>query len=232
MKSFEEISKMNLSDLDRPDNAAEPDNEVKNVVESEEKAEEEKVTVDEVEGKESFEDGAPATEIKKMRQPEGEHYYIDAKISEHDMIVFLFSHNYRQPIMILAMIVALIWPVTVIVRQEQNLLLALALAAIVLIALPFSTWNRGKKTVRNNPAYQQTFHYMVDEWGLHLELGGDAVDVEWSKVMKCFYYKSEIIVYTGKVNAFLIPTSAMGENVDKITEFIKRKRVESKSIFS
>lgn len=225
MKSFEEISKMNLSDLDRPENISEDPEETM------EENPQEIVTVDDVEGSQSFTDGEPAQEVHKMRQPEGEHYYIDAKISEHDMVVFLFSHNYRQPIMIIAMIVALIWPVTVIMRQDQNLFLAVGLAAIVLIALPFSTWSRGRKTVRNNPAYQQTFHYMVDEWGIHLELGNDAVDVEWSKVMKCLYYKSEIIVYTGKVNAFLLPTSAMGENKDNIIELIKKRRVESKSIF-
>ena len=113
-----------------------------------------------------------------MRQPEGEHYYMDARITEKELLAFLFGHNYRQPVMLIAIAIAVIWPVMIIVRGDQNMYLAIALAAIVLLALPLSNWTRGKREAKTNPSYQQTFHYMVDEWGLHLELGDRCIDLE------------------------------------------------------
>ena len=246
MQSFEKISKMNLADLDRPDNVNHPDDEDRNpdgdaavsgqeapdsagqtadAADGEDGAE--KVTVADVEGTDAA--GTAGTQTtakakKHMRQPVGEHYYMEAKITEKELLAFLFGHNYRQPLILVALAVAIIWPVMIIVRHDNNMMLAIALAAIVLLALPLSTWSRGKKAARSNPSYKQTFHYMVDEWGLHLELGDECLDLEWSKVYKCMFLKSVTAVYTGKVNAFLIPTSAMGERTAEINAFIKKMK--------
>lgn len=234
MQSFEKISKMNLADIDRPGTQDDPDELDTNPdVDAEVDAAEsgdtspEIVTVADVEGTAAAgtaETREGAAEKKQMRQPEGTHYYIDAKITEKEMLAFLFGHNYRQPLMLVAVAIAVIWPIIVVVRNDSNMWLAIALAVIILIALPLSTWNRGRKTVKNNPAYQQTFHYMVDEWGVHLELGDECIDVEWKKVYKCTFMKSVTTVYTGKVNAFLIPTAAMGEQAGEINAFMKKMK--------
>ena len=68
------------------------------------------------------------------------------------------------------------------------------------------------------------FHYMFDEWRLHLELGDDAIDVEWKKVTKLIFYKSVAVIYTGKNNAFLIPSAAMGTQREEIMNFIKEMK--------
>lgn len=239
MKGFEEISKMNLADLDRP-NGQNPEQEtereeseaVQQAGDEQENPTEGTVTVEDLEGSEEAEtvrEAEPAEnqeeKEEEIREPQGEHYYIDAKVTEKEMIGFLFGHNYRQPLMIIAMLVALAWPVMVIARQDENMLLAVVVAAIVLVALPLSTWNRGKRTVKTNPAYQQTFHYMLDEWGLHLKLGKEAIDVEWNKINKAMFLKSVFVLYTGKVNAFLVPTSGMGEQQEVIKAFVKRMKM-------
>lgn len=216
MKSFEEISKMNLADIG----------------ESEEETAEVSVEEDGLQMMEISEDSAGTSEaevevvgeVKKMREPVGAHYYIDAKITEKEFLAFLFAHNYRQPMIIIASIVAIAWPVMAYVRGDSNLLFALALAAIVILFMPFSTWSRGRKAIQSNPIYQETFHFMIDEWGVHLELGDQAVDVEWSRIQKCVFLKSVTALYTNKINAHLIPTCAMGDQAQEINQFIKRMK--------
>ncbi|MCD8018856.1 MAG: hypothetical protein LUF92_04530, partial [Clostridiales bacterium] len=173
---------------------------------------------------ESISGGTGSRKKEHMRDPEGRNYYVTAKIGEKEMIAFLFAHNYRQPIMIIAMIVAIIWPIMTIVRQDGSLWYAIAVVVIVFFALPYSTWSRGRKTIRDNEAYANTFYYMFDEWGLHLELGDSAVDQEWSKINKCMFLKSVTVLYTGRNNAFLIPTEAMGSRAEEINAFIKENR--------
>ena len=65
---------------------------------------------------------------------------------------------------------------------------------------------------------------MIDEWGVHLELGTEAVDIEWKRIQKCVFLKSVTVLYTNKINAHLIPTSGMGARTEQINQFIKRMK--------
>lgn len=185
------------------------------------------------EGAEQTEDGEeseaghePEVEVvdnrERMAEPTGKHYYIDAKITPREMRAFLFAHNYRSPIMLLATLVGLVWPVYTVIRADGSLMMAVVCALVFLVLMPFSIWYRGTNSVTKNPIYQNTFHYMLDESGIHLELGEHAIDVDWNQVTKTMFLKSSAVIYTGKINAYLIPTEAMGDRKDEIISFIRQ----------
>ena len=245
MSGFEKISKMNLADLDRPNTAGEAEEVPEQETGSDQPAEEvqaEESTTAEAQAEETTEAEAqteeataaetqaeqPKTEEpQKMAEPVGEHYYFDAEFTEKDLITFLFSHYYRQPLVILATIFAVVWPVYVFATNAGNKLFPLICLVFFLVYMPVSTYLKGKNIVRRNPIYQKTFHYMIDEWGFHLEIEDQAVDVRWERVAKIVYLKALYLVYTGKNNAFLIPTSSLGDRREEITAFLKehsRKR--------
>ena len=228
MGGFEKISKMNLADLDRPEvettaeepAAAEPAAEPQ----TEEPAAEPQTEEPAAEPQAAE---TQPEEPQKMAEPVGEHYYFDAEFTEKDLITFLFSHYYRQPLVILATVFAVIWPVYVFATNSGNKLFPAICLVFFLVYMPISTYLKGKNIVRRNPIYQKTFHYMIDEWGFHLEIEDQAVDVRWERVAKIVYLKNLYLVYTGKNNAFLIPTSSLGDRKDEITAFLKehsRKR--------
>ena len=237
MKSFEEISKMNLADLDRPDGVGEEELETESSCASgeEKPAGNEDGTTD-TDGLEASADvlaenseneeekQAEELEKKVMMEPQGKHYRIDADITQSALNTFLFGHTYRQPLMILVTILAIAWPVAVIVKGQSNIAMPLICSLFILIWIPFTTYLRAKNAKKLNPIYEQTFHYMFDEWGLHLELGDDAIDVEWKKVTKMIFYKSVAVIYTGKNNAFLVPTEAMGAQRGDILSFIEEMK--------
>lgn len=158
---------------------------------------------------------------KHMAAPTGKHYYIDAHITEKEMIAFLFAHNYRSPLMLIATVVGIVWPLYTIIKAEGNVLFAVLCAGVFLIFMPASIYIRGRNGVRKNPIYENTFHYMVDEAGVHVELAEHAVDVDWKSVTKKLFLKTSAVIYTGKINAYLIPTAAMGDRKDEIIAFIK-----------
>lgn len=249
MKSFEEISKMNLADLDRPDGISEEDESVQDAVGQEdaqnaenvqsteviqgadgtadraEKAEESKESDEKVTVEESGEQEQPEELAKKeMMEPQGKHFRIDAEITQQELTAFLFGHTYRQPLMILVTVLAIAWPIAVLVKKQGNIAMPLICSLFILIWIPFTTYLRAKNAKKLNTAYQHTFHYMLDEWGLHLELGDDAIDVEWKKVTKMIFYKSVAVIYTGKNNAFLIPSAAMGAQRQEIISFIEEMK--------
>ena len=225
MKSFEEISRMNLADLDRPDTISEEteslhkeadgvDGETGDTENAEEAADS---------LKESVSEGEPAGEElakKEIMGPQGQHFFVNAKISQQELNAFLFGHTYRQPLMILVTVLAIAWPLAVLIKKQGNIAMPLICSLFILIWIPFTTYLRAKNAKKLNPIYNEEFHYMFDEWGLHLELGDDAIDVEWKKVTKLIFYKSVAVIYTGKNNAFLIPSAAMGTQREEIMRFI------------
>jgi len=156
-----------------------------------------------------------------MMEPSGEHYYVDVDIEESDLVSFMINHSYHQPMMILVTVIGIIWPFMAWYKG-QNMIIPLIGAACILILMPFSTIRQAKKAKKVMPAYQEVFHYMFDEWGMHLELGGEAIDVEWKRVTKLAALKSLLAIYTGKNNAFLLPYKAMGARKEEITAFIYR----------
>lgn len=229
MKSFEEISKMNLADFDRPDGVGEEeletagDSSIGDAQKTEAGGNEEGTSAD-VLAETSGNEEAEELEKKVMMEPQGKHYRIDADITQSALNTFLFGHTYRQPLMILVTVLAIAWPIAVIVKKQGNIAMPLICSLFILIWIPFTTYLRAKNAKKLNPIYEQTFHYMLDEWGLHLELAEDAIDVEWKKVTKMIFYKSVAVIYTGKNNAFLIPTEAMGAQRGDILSFIEEMK--------
>ena len=232
MSEFGDISRMDLSKLDSKGHRPEDD---EDIVDAEEIAEEDVVVEEAQDGqlaeykqKELAGDDAVDPEKNQetgkkahMAAPTGKHYYIDAHITEKEMIAFLFAHNYRSPLMIFATVVGIVWPIYTILHEGANLLFAVVCAGVFLVFMPASIYIRGRNNVRKNPIYENTFHYMVDEAGIHVELAEHAVDVDWSKVTKKMFLKTSAVIYTGKINAYLIPTAAMGDRKDEIIQFIK-----------
>lgn len=225
MKSFEEISRMNLADLDRPDTISEEteslhkeadgvDGETGDTKNTEEAADSLNESVSE--GGQAGEELAK----KEMMEPQGQHFFVNAMISQQELNAFLFGHTYRQPLMILVTVLAIAWPLAVLIKKQGNIAMPLICSLFILIWIPFTTYLRAKNAKKLNPIYNEEFHYMFDEWGLHLELGDDAIDVEWKKVTKLIFYKSVAVIYTGKNNAFLIPSAAMGTQREEIMRFI------------
>lgn len=225
MDSFEKISKMDLAALESPNGDLEEakSEEVETAAETTETTDTANMPAagEETDVIEAPEDAEEKEEKQQMMEPQGRHYNIDTMIGEDALVHFLFSHTYRQPMMILVTILGVVWPIFAIVKKQDNLLIPIVVAAFVLVWFPVSTYLKAKRAKKYNLAYQQEFHYMLDEWGLHLELGEDAIDVEWKTLTRLLIMKSVIVLYTGKNNAFLIPSAAIEDNRQEIISFIE-----------
>ena len=97
------------------------------------------------------------------------------------------------------------------------------MAALILVYYPLTIVLRTRGLKRNSKVFQQTFHYLLDEEGLHLKVDKEAVDVEWKYVRKLMILKSSVVVYTGKHNAWIIPTKDMVDQKEEIIAFLKEK---------
>ncbi len=212
MEGFDKIRNVNLADLDEDHRLS-----------------------DQVEGaglsggKEPVDHGSERVkepEVKaKIDDPVGRHYVIDADITAKEILDFRLAHEYRRPSIILVNIIAVLFVIYSALRgvTGTGLILYIALAVFVIFYYPLALVIRSRGLKKNNKVFQQIFHYMLDEEGLHLQLEKEAIDVEWKYVTKMLVTKSAVIVYTGKVNAWIIPTKDMGDRKEEIIAFIREK---------
>ena len=163
----------------------------------------------------------------KIKDPVGKYYLIDADITEKELISFRLAHEYRRPSIILVNILAIVFIIFSGMRgSTSNMWIYAALAAFIIFYYPLTIFLRSRGLKKHNRVFQQIFHYMIDEAGLHLQLEGEAIDADWKYVRKIMVLKSCVVVYTGKFNAWIIPTKDMGDRKDEIIAFMK-ERVES-----
>lgn len=218
MSSFDKIKDVNLAELDSVHGDSQPE-ETADQIQEEQEAQPSQELTEEV----AADQEEKTEEAQKMMEPQGRHYYIDAEFTDKHMISFVVNHTYRSPFMIIMTIIGIIFPIYAMINGNGNRIFNIACLLIFAAFIPYSTYMRGKSSKSANPAYQEVFHYMVDEWGLHLEINKDAVDVSWDRIIRMVWLKEIVVLYTGKNNAFLIPYECMGSQQDEIKDFIRNK---------
>lgn len=210
MEGFDKIKNIKLSDLDE-------DNTLEDQLQPEKKKDK---TPEEADLSEKS-----AEENQEERTPVGRHYVIDAEITEQELRNFRLAHEYRRPTILLVNAVAIFFIIYSALSgvKGMNLGLTIGLGILIILYYPFIIATKTKGIKNNSKVFQQVFHYMLDEEGLHLKVDKESVDVEWKYVRKLMVLKSSLVVYTGKANAWIIPTKDMGDQKDEITAFLQEK---------
>ncbi len=210
MEGFDKIKNIKLSDLDE-------DNTLEDQLQPEKKKDK---TPEEADLS-----GKSAEENQEERTPVGRHYVIDAEITEQELRNFRLAHEYRRPTILLVNAVAIFFIIYSALSgvKGMNLGLTIGLGILIILYYPFIIATKTKGIKNNSKVFQQVFHYMLDEEGLHLKVDKESVDVEWKYVRKLMVLKSSLVVYTGKANAWIIPTKDMGDQKDEITAFLQEK---------
>ena len=218
-QSFEEISKMNLAELDVPDSV---------------RGEEDEAGTghSEAAGASTAEDGKPAAEAvnpaevfpeqEKMDDPTGEHYHIEATIGKPEMTEFVRVHMMRAPGVLGIMALGVILPLYSFAAQRERMWMAFIFMFVLTFVYPIWQYKKIVDQNMKNPVYQNVFHYMVDEKGFHLEAGLRAVNVDWKDFSKKRVLKKSYVFYTGKTNAYIFPKKDLGDSEEQIISFMDR----------
>lgn len=93
---------------------------------------------------------------------------------------------------------------------------------IFLFYIPVSLWFRAKQSLKNNAVLAGKLHYEVSEKGIHVVQGKETGDLPWDAVYKLVSNKHQILIYTTRVNAYVIPREQIGDQYDGFCEVAKK----------
>lgn len=147
-------------------------------------------------------------------------------ITSKDMFRFNMYHAYHgfqgsfaTIISIFALVVAVITAGDV---ETMYTVLYLFLGVLLLIYMPASLYMRSKRQILLSPVLREELHYKVDEEGVHVSQNNQTADLLWNQIYKVVSTKSNLLIYSSRVNAYVIPRVAITEQYETVAELAKK----------
>ncbi len=144
----------------------------------------------------------------------------DAAITEKDMYRFNLYHAYHGFQGICATLVGFWVLVTAALTfgkvEVQYTLLYVVFGIVFLVYVPASLYLRSKKQIQGSEVLKQALRYKIDDAGIHVSQGGQTADLEWKQIYKMVSTKSSLLVYSNRVNAYVIPREAVGQQYETV----------------
>lgn len=83
---------------------------------------------------------------------------------------------------------------------------------VFLVYPPVSLYLRSKRTLAMSEVLRGTLHYEVDEEGLHVSQKEESALLPWEQIYKMVATKHNVLVYSSRINAYVIPRAQLGEH--------------------
>ncbi|MCI8484100.1 MAG: YcxB family protein [Lachnospiraceae bacterium] len=137
----------------------------------------------------------------------------EVTITDKDMYRFNLYHAYHGFQGILATLVG-IWVlimagITFGKVELMYTILYVVLGIVFLIYVPGNLYLRSKKQIRSSEVLKQALRYRIDDAGIHVFQGEESADLEWKQIYKMVSTKSNLLIYSSRVNAYVIPREAL-----------------------
>lgn len=119
-----------------------------------------------------------------------------------------------------------------------RILLYVCASILLLVYMPVTLWLRAKQSIKASPVLSETLHYHVDEDGFTVTQGEASGVLAWKQIYKMVAIKHLVLVYSGRLNAYVIPRSQLGEYyiplaklaTSKLPKFRVRMKVTIKDV--
>lgn len=89
--------------------------------------------------------------------------------------------------------------------------LYIGVSVFLLLYMPTTLWLRAKQSIKASPVLSGTLHYYVDKEGFTVTQGEASGVLAWKQIYKMVATKHLVLVYSGRLNAYVIPRVQLGE---------------------
>ena len=111
-------------------------------------------------------------------------------------------------------------------------ILLLLLGTTFIIINPLMLAWQTFKQLKLSPSYRQPLEYTFADDGITVKQGEVEQLLPWDKICRVMMTNSMIAIYTGRLNAFVIPLSELGEDKGKIVSAVVQFTMAYKPLLS
>ncbi len=142
---------------------------------------------------------------------------LDIKIGAGDLYDYNLRHAYNSPSGIMGSVLGALM---ILVGAGRGQWIFVIGGAVLLAYLPWTLFLRSRQQAMNNPAFQNTLHYILDDRGITISQGEETATQSWEDMVKAVSTGRSVIVYTSRVNATIFPRRQMGDKAVSVIECI------------
>ena len=138
----------------------------------------------------------------------------DITLTGKDMYRFAMYHAYTGSQGIISVLIAALWFFVSVktcgsIEMTYTILYAV-FGAVILVYIPVRLYLRSNRQILSSEVLRRPLHYRVDSEGIHTSQDGASADLPWDQVYKMVSTRHNILVYSNRVNAYIIPKSQVG----------------------
>ena len=154
------------------------------------------------------------------------------QVKAKDLFRFFLVYNYRNLSGVLCVIVSfasLIFLITTFSENEtltNGILFFIALYFTVI--RPVILFQKAELQVKTNPGFQDELQYEMSQDGIVIQQNGEEGAVSWEQVIRVLETNHLILIYTSRVNAFILPKEQIADIISMLKECIKEYVAEKK----
>lgn len=160
----------------------------------------------------------------------------DVKLTPKDLFRFNLYQTYttsQGPVsIILAVLVFVMAGVSFRDGSVSYGVLYLVVGIAFAVYIPVTLWSRAKQTIKKNAVLSGTLHYHISEAGIEVSQDGDSGVLEWKQIYKMVSTQKSVLVYSNRVNAYIIPREQLGDKYDTLAQLankmLEKHRVKMK----
>lgn len=101
--------------------------------------------------------------------------------------------------------------------------LYVAFGIIFLLYLPVSLYLRSKHSLAASEVLRNSLHYAVGEDGFTVSQGEESAQLPWAQIYKMVGTKNNVLVYSNRTNAYVIPREQLGAAYQPLADLAVRK---------
>jgi len=146
----------------------------------------------------------------------------DVKITTGALYDFKLQHTYKKPITILATVLGFFCIYLFFAREDTTRILFLILGVAFIVYEPLTAIYRSYIQAKLMPSFQEPLHYRFCEEGIEVSQNGECQMAKWEQCVKACNTRKSIIVYTSKVNAFILPRVDLGSQTEDVIAYIAK----------
>lgn len=105
--------------------------------------------------------------------------------------------------------------------SDQSRTILFLVAAWFIIFDPVILFFRSRGQVKRNKTYQKPLNYCVNQEGITVSQGEEKQTVAWENFIKVIETKSQFLVYSSRVHAFIFPKKDIAKECDTLRELLQ-----------
>lgn len=94
---------------------------------------------------------------------------------------------------------------------------------VLLVYMPGTLWLRAKQSIKASPVLSNTLHYVVDGDGFTVTQGEASGVLAWKQIYKMVATKHLVLVYSNRINAYVIPRKQLGDLYVPLAKLAREK---------